>query len=139
MQMCCSFYNIQNESMLKLNLYARNTADFSTSGLFFFLDNLNYKYSESINSLKYMYYILFNIISKWSYLVIYLRPLRMNFVLELKQHRNKAIRGVRGNCVSLPFQIIMLQEHEQHLWLRQLQTESHSNHLVSVTKIRTRI
>ena len=108
---------------------------------FLFLNNLNHNYSESINcnnQLKYMSYIFFNIIFKWSYLVIYLRPLRMNFVLELKQHRNKAIRGVRGNCVSLPFQIIMLQEHEQHLWSRQLQTESHSNHLVSVTKIRTR-
>ena len=61
----------------------------------------------------------------------------MNFVLELKSHRNKAIRGARGNCVSLPFQIKELQEHEQHLWSRLLQTEFHSNHLISVTKINT--
>mgnify|MGYP003325980962 CR=1 FL=1 len=40
----------------------------------------------------------------------------------------------RGNLVSLPFQIVMHQEHVRHLYSHQLQIESHSNHLVSVTK-----
>ena len=40
----------------------------------------------------------------------------------------------RGNLVSLPFQIVMHQEHVRPLYSHQLQIESHSNHLVSVTK-----